>query len=189
MTRSARKPMCKGSWYSPNEKVWRLSSQPASVLPRSRAGRIVIIRSSRGARRRGRHLLDGLDLDLDVDLLAHHHAACLEDLVPGEAEILPVERSLRGEAGALISPRVLRAPRVLDVEDDRKPGAADRQVAGQPEAVVTQRLDLRAFEGELRVPRRVEEVRRLQVRVAVGDARVDAGRVDRHLHLRALRIA
>ena len=39
ITRSARKPMCRESWYSPNEKVWRLSSQPQSVRPLSSADR------------------------------------------------------------------------------------------------------------------------------------------------------
>jgi hypothetical protein len=38
--------MFRGSWYSPNENVWRLSSQPQSVRPRSAAGRIVITQSS-----------------------------------------------------------------------------------------------------------------------------------------------
>src|SRR5262245_30186867 len=42
-TRSARKPMCDGSWYSPNENVWRLSSQPQSVRPRSCAFRVCSI--------------------------------------------------------------------------------------------------------------------------------------------------
>jgi hypothetical protein len=43
MTRSARNPMCRGSWYSPNENVCRLSSQPQSVRPRSLAARTVTV--------------------------------------------------------------------------------------------------------------------------------------------------
>ena len=43
ITRRLRKPMCRGSWYSPNENVCRLSSQPQSVWPRSAAGRTVIM--------------------------------------------------------------------------------------------------------------------------------------------------
>ena len=46
ITRRLRKPMFRGSKYSPNENVWRLSSQPQSVWPRSAAGRIVITPSS-----------------------------------------------------------------------------------------------------------------------------------------------
>src|SRR5258708_6451263 len=38
MTRNARNPMWAGSCHSPNEKVWRLSSQSMRVRPRSAAG-------------------------------------------------------------------------------------------------------------------------------------------------------
>src|ERR687891_3023361 len=43
ITRSALNPMCLGSWYSPNENVCRLSSQPQFVRPRSSAGRTWIM--------------------------------------------------------------------------------------------------------------------------------------------------
>jgi len=60
----------------------------------------------------------GLDLDLDLDPLAHPHAAGLEDLVPGETEVLAVDGGLRREAGAQVAPGVPRLPGALDVEKD-----------------------------------------------------------------------
>ena len=46
MTRKLRKPMCASSWYSPNENVCRLSSQPQSVRPLSSARRTWITSTS-----------------------------------------------------------------------------------------------------------------------------------------------
>jgi hypothetical protein len=52
----------------------------------------------------GSALEDRLDLDLDADFLAHQQTAGLEDNVPGDAEVLPVDLGAGGEDGAVVAP-------------------------------------------------------------------------------------
>src|SRR5579862_4486055 len=75
-------------------------------------GAVVMVPPSRGLRGRRLH---GLDLELDLDLVADQHAARLEHLVPAQAEILAIDRRRRDEAGALVAPRVLGEAAELDV--------------------------------------------------------------------------
>ena len=117
----------------------------------------------------GFDLLDRLDLDLDVHAVADHHAAGLEHLVPGEPEVLPIDRRLRREPGALVAPRVLGPARVLHVEGDFAQRPANREVADHAQPAVAQALRALALEGQLRMALDVQEVRRLQVRVTVGE--------------------
>jgi DNA-binding transcriptional LysR family regulator len=82
-------------------------------------------RGSGGALRRGS---DGLDVEVDVDAVADQDAASLEHLIPGESEVLAVDRRLGDEADTLVPPRVLAATTVLDVERYLAPDAANRQL-------------------------------------------------------------
>src|SRR5262245_60644055 len=99
-----------------------------------------------------------LHFQLDVDAVADQDAARFEDLVPVQAEVLPVERGLRDEADPLVAPRVLRAPAVLDVQRNRPRHVADREIAGDTVTALRQRVDARAAEPELRKALGVEEV-------------------------------
>jgi DNA-binding NtrC family response regulator len=55
----------------------------------------------------GLDLPDRLDFDLDVDAVANEHAPGFEGLVVGQSEIASVNRCLRSESRALVSPRIL----------------------------------------------------------------------------------
>jgi hypothetical protein len=54
-----------------------------------------------------RRLLDRLDLQRQLDLVAHQHAAGLQRLVPLQAELAPVDAGRCAEARALAAPGVL----------------------------------------------------------------------------------
>src|SRR5439155_841072 len=145
-----------------------------------------------GAPRRGRGsaarggLLRRLDVDRDRHLVADGDAARLEDLVPGEAEVLAVDRGGGLRAGAGVAPRVLDLGRgALDVEAHLARDAVEGEVADHLEVTWGARLDLLRHEHDRRVPDDVEEVGALQMRVALFDAGVDAGGVDGGLDLGA----
>src|SRR5215216_2946561 len=133
-------------------------------------------------------LLDGLDLELEADLLAHQDTAALERGVPGEAEVLAVDLGAGREAGPAAAPRVGRPTVVLDVESDRPGDAVDGQVAGEREVTGRAPLDPVAPELDLRVALDVEEVGRAQVLIPLRVAALDAGGVDRDLRPRAQRV-
>src|SRR5512133_2632569 len=85
--------------------------------------------------RLGHGLLDRLQLDLDVDPIGDEHATRLERLVPGEAEVLAVDRGRGREADALVAPRVLALAAVLGVEDDLPRDVTDGEVADDAQAL------------------------------------------------------
>src|SRR5207244_8714355 len=74
-------------------------------------------------------LLDGLDLEQDLDRVADQDATRLQGYVPVEAEIAAVDRGLGGEPSHLQAPGI-GAPAVDGrVQHDLAGGAANRQVA------------------------------------------------------------
>src|SRR5262249_43610441 len=137
----------------------------------------------------GGGLLDALDVDRDLDLVAHREAAAVERLVPHDAEVLAVDLGGGARAGAGHPHRVLDGrPAALHVEDDLLRDPVQGQVAGHLEAVVPRLLDLLRGEGDGGVLRHVEEVGALQVLVALRLAGVDGGHVDGRLDLRVREI-
>ena len=112
--------------------------------------------------------LDQLDVQDDLDLLAHEDAAALDGDVPGQAEVLAVDLGGRLEAGAGAAPRVGRDAGEVQVEVHLAGDALDGEVAH--ELVGGHRG---GGEGHHREAVGVEEVGRRQVRVAVGAAGVD----------------
>src|SRR5690606_35132844 len=100
---------------------------------------------------------DGLDLEVDLHLVAHQHAAGLERRVPGQAEVLPGDLGAGGEADARGAERVGRGTVELRGELDAARGAADRQVAGD-DVVLAVLADVGGDEGPLRVRLDLEEV-------------------------------
>ena len=131
---------------------------------------------------------DGLDVDLDVDVLADEDAAGLERLVPLQPEVPAIDPRLRREGHALVAPGVLAAAELFDVELHGLGHPVDRQVAGHGVLLLAGLLDLRALVRQLRVLLGVEEVGRLEVPVALRLARVDARDVDLDLHRRLRRV-
>src|SRR5262249_41885677 len=118
------------------------------------------------------------DLDEDPDLVPEEEAAALERLLPGEPEVLSVDRAAGPQADTVVPPRVALGPLDHRLQLDLAGRIPDREVAEDAEPRSAERLDPRRLEPDLGVALGVEEVRRAQVRVAVGLPRVDA----RHLH-------
>src|SRR5687768_10735970 len=81
-------------------------------------------------------LLDRLDGEVDADLVADQETARFERGVPLQTEVLAVQRGLGFEADALVAPRVLGRPQVGDRKRDLLRHVADREVAGDVEALV-----------------------------------------------------
>src|SRR3954467_15897578 len=103
-------------------------------------------------------LADGLALNLDLDLLADHHAAGLEDHVVGQAPVLAVDLGLRAEAEHSLAIRAGGRALELDDQLDRLGDAFDGELAVEDELGAGVRLDAGAAELERRVLLRLEEV-------------------------------
>src|SRR5690606_38081376 len=93
---------------------------PGSALPGPQRSR------SRGGGRGG---LDHLDVELDADPLTDGDAAGLEQLVPAQAEVAPVDRGPGAEGEALVAPLIEAAAAVLDLELDLAGDVADGELA------------------------------------------------------------
>src|SRR6185312_646332 len=127
---------------------------------------------------------DGLQLEVDLDLLADEETAGLQRLVPLGAELLALDGhpAVEGELG--LPPGILGLPQPLDGDGDRLRDVTDREVAGHGQLVAARRRDLGALEGELGKLLGIEEVGRLEVAVALLVVGRDARGVDRHLDAR-----
>src|SRR5262249_13907988 len=101
---------------------------------------------------------DGLHFEIDVDAIADEDAAGLEHLIPGETEVLSVERRLCGEPDALVTPRISGAIAVLDVEGDLACDVPDREVSEYTVVSVVESFDSLASKSELGKRLHVEEV-------------------------------
>src|SRR5690349_20436962 len=111
---------------------------------------------SRSALGRG---ADSLDLELDVDAVADQDAARLEELIPGEAEVLSIQRRLCCEANPFVPPWVLAAAAVRGVQRDLPRDTVEGQIADDAVAVFPDLLDALAREAELGKLFDVQEVR------------------------------
>src|SRR3954462_12273732 len=70
---------------------------------------------------------DRFDFDIDLDLVADRQAAALEEHVPGQSEIPPIDLSVCAEASTLAAPRVLGLAFKLYVQSDPPRHVANRQ--------------------------------------------------------------
>src|SRR6266478_1651055 len=129
-----------------------------------------------------RRLFHGLDLEHELHLVAHQDAAGLQCLVPAQTEILAIDARAAAKAGALAAPGVLAGALVGDVEDHGLRHAMHGQVSDDTVDAGFHLLDLRAAEGGGGKLLHVQEIGRSQVRVALRVSRVDARRIDGHLH-------
>src|SRR3954465_6657245 len=120
-------------------------------------------------------LADGLALDLDLDLLADHHAAGLEGHVVGQAPVLAVDLGGRADTEDLLAVRAGGGALELDDELDRLGHVLDGELTVQDELGARVRLDAGAAELHRRVLLRLEEVTGTQVVVPVDLAGLNAG--------------
>src|SRR5439155_24864973 len=93
---------------------------------------------------------------------------------------LPIDRGLRRERGADVAPRVLRVAVLFDAKHHLARDAPDCQIANDIDLVTRSWLDARADETQFGILRGVEEIRRLEMSIAVRHACLDARGVDRH---------
>src|SRR5690606_14813066 len=122
-------------------------------------------------------LLDGRDLDGDLDLVAHEHAAGLEGRVPREAEVLAGDRRRRRERGAEVAVGVGRGAVELGREGNGLGHAVDRELTGHLGLGGADRHG-GGREGPRGVGLDLEEVGGLEVAVAARVARVDGRGVE-----------
>src|SRR4051794_19194158 len=131
-------------------------------------------------------LLNRRDVELQLDLLAHQQVAAAERLVEGHVPVVAVQLARDLERDALVAPRVGLLALNLGCEGDRLGHAVHRQLAGDLERLVVDRLDLRRLEAELRVLLDAEEVGRAKMLVAAGVAGVDRNALHVAVGLRGL---
>src|SRR5262245_9472863 len=118
--------------------------------------------ATEGSRRSGRSaFLDALDVQVDGDLVADEYSAALERLVPGEPEVLAVDRRRPVESGALLAVWALAFAEEARLEHDRAGHAVEREGARHL-PLVAARVDVaqaRALGDDLREFLDVEAVR------------------------------
>src|SRR5436190_2707249 len=117
---------------------------------------------------------DRLDVEHELDLVRHDHAAARDLVLPRDAEVVPVDlrRGLEADpsqlAPVLVADPERRLPfaEVADVERDRPSRPADREVDLALECRTAGAIREPAAEGDLGVVLDVEEVGRAQVLIA-----------------------
>src|SRR5690606_36081569 len=92
-------------------------------------------------------LLDCLDFERDLDLVADQNATALEGRIPGDAKILAVDLSRGAEAAHGLAPRVVDGPVVTGVECNLPRDTGHGQVPVDGEGVLALRLDPGADKG------------------------------------------
>src|SRR5687767_8898843 len=98
----------------------------------------------------GLRLLEQLDVDLDLDVFADHHAAGLERSVVGEAEVFAIDRAADGRARTYAAPRIFeRRRRSFDRQRDGFGHAFERQVTGNFVTIFAVLRDLGRLERHL----------------------------------------
>src|SRR5207248_7324338 len=203
-TRIARSPtsrLCRSFWER-SERRWSSCAArgPSRTRPCTGSSGSSTSRS-RGSRssylRRGAVVLDRagslevleqdrLDVEDELDLVAHDHAAAGELVLPRDPELVSVDPGLRLEAEAAeVAPVLVSLPErrppladVGDVKRDRAGHAANRQLDVALERGLGHALREPAPEADLRVIVHVEEVGAAELGVARRLAGPDAGRVD-----------
>ena len=114
-----------------------------------------------------RLLLDGRNLELDLDVFRNEDAAGLERSVEVDAEVLAVDLGLCLEAQTEVAEWVLSGSDLFNLEVDRLGGALDGEVTGDGAVAVLINVDVGGGEGKLWVLLHVEEVFVLYVAITV----------------------
>src|SRR5258706_15362793 len=82
-----------------------------------------------------------LDVDLDLDRVAHQPSAGLERHIPAQSPVLAVDGGRGAEAGDLVAHDVLPAAEKLRVQDDLARHSPDCQLADDASVAGIGRLD------------------------------------------------
>ena len=91
---------------------------------------------------------DGLNLKLDLDVIAHHDAARLQRLIPSQSPVSAIDLAPRAEPNALPAPGILGLPLELNVESNRLGHVANGKSTREREVLFPD-VDTRALELDL----------------------------------------
>src|SRR5690606_24030921 len=111
-------------------------------------------------------------------LVAYQHTACFQRLVPGESPLLAVQLARGGNAGAVITPRILHHRGGFHREAHRLRNSPQREFTLHAILVLADGLNVGRLEEHRGVALHVEEIRGTQVRVALVNAGVNARHVN-----------
>ena len=117
--------------------------------------------------------LDRLYFNVDLHVVPDHDSTGLERLIPGQAEITPIDLATRAESDPVPAPRISRPALKLDFKRDWSRHVADRQVSGKLELLLIA-LDFGAPESDLGEQLGVQKIRRTQVLITLIGSCVDA---------------
>src|SRR5918996_4145488 len=118
--------------------------------------------------------LSELEVDLELDLLAHQDAAGVERHIPVEAPVAAIDRARQRATDLAIAGGIDAPAAVLVVELDLVGDALDGEIADDLVAV-SPLSDLLGLEDHRGVVLDIEEIRAPEVLVAIDAAGVDAG--------------
>src|SRR6185437_9615349 len=131
--------------------------------------------------------LHELQVERDGDIFADEDTARLESGIPGEAEIFAIDFCYSGEPDSRVAPRVFALRRgPFRFESDWARDAMNGKLPGDLQLIVASPLDAARTERQSGKLFHIEEVRALEVRVALRFACVNRGRVDGSFHARVL---
>src|SRR2546423_4832939 len=114
-----------------------------------------------------------LGLDVDFDVVSNDQPTGFQHLVPGQAEIAPIDLSRCAESCPLAAPRILGLTFVLYIQSDRLCYAANREITCEFEFLPVT-LDMRRPELDLWIHLGVQEIRRTEMLIALICAGIDA---------------
>src|SRR5882724_382173 len=148
------------------------------------AGLLILVSKKRQAALL-RSLLDHLQVNRDVDGIAHHHAAAVHVGVPLHAEILAVHFCIRTRCHASIPPGILhRRCGPFHVQHDLFRDAMNRQVACYLQFANTRRFHFLGCECHGRKLFNIKKFFAFQIFVARVFPRIHGFRVNRYVHFR-----
>src|ERR671918_1127664 len=120
-----------------------------------------------------------LEVDLELDLLAHQDAAGVERHIPVEAPVAAIDRARQRATDFAVAGGIDAVAAVLVVELDLVGDALDREI-GDDLVAISLLSDLLGLEDYRGVVLDIEEIRAPEVLVAIDAAGVDAGQLDLH---------
>src|SRR6266496_4456160 len=130
-------------------------------------------------------LFNGFHSELDLDDVTHKETTGLQGQVPGQSEVVAVDRGPGIEGDNLPAHGILPTSGELGVQHDLACDAADGQIPDHLRMVAAQQLHAGALERDRGVTLDIQEIGGLQVIVAILYPRIQAWRIDLHFHRRA----
>src|SRR5271166_1524027 len=154
---------------------WRQQRQARAVARRSGASAQGDQADSKGSQGpRLALLLNGFDIDGDLNVVSDNHATGFKRFIPIQAEILAAEGGRRGCADASVTHWIFyRGGGTLDVEHDFLGDAVQSEVAGKLPFAGAVGFDLLGLEFNGRVFFDIQKIRALEILIAHFDPRID----------------